>query len=417
MTSLNLDGPIVTPSRIMHTTGCWFPKDRWRSPFRNLSFRVPVGVHHLRIEVSYLKTSEAALDLGLRRGGLWLGWSGSELTSIDVGDTCASPGYGVGLPPGDYSLILGLHRIPIEGLPYEISIVVANPPTACPSVGEVTQIVKAPPDPWSEHLDAGLGRTWRRGDLHVHSIHSDGAETPLELGWRARASGLDYIAVTDHNTTSAAPELNAAAERTGVAMLLGQELTTDLGYATVVGNASQFDFRQHPEQWLNGVSDGAIFVNHPTRLSGGWQAKTVARFPAAEIWNGSATLSTADPVFRWWTQYGLDTVAVGGSGWHGPHGAITQLGQPTTWLAVQESEYEDAIRTGRVAVSKSPHGPAILRNDDHVLVLAGEDCRVYSLALESDIATGLDANVARLDAVRGPLLLIADDGGVLGFCN
>ena len=48
---------------------------------------------------------------------------------------------------------------------------------------------------------AGRGRGWYRGDLHIHSARSHGAElTPGQLAVAARASGLDFIAVTEHNT-------------------------------------------------------------------------------------------------------------------------------------------------------------------------------------------------------------------------
>ncbi|MCA9701870.1 MAG: PHP domain-containing protein, partial [Myxococcales bacterium] len=38
-----------------------------------------------------------------------------------------------------------------------------------------------------------------RGDLHMHSRDSDGRETVAEMAARARALGLDYIAITDHS--------------------------------------------------------------------------------------------------------------------------------------------------------------------------------------------------------------------------
>ena len=48
---------------------------------------------------------------------------------------------------------------------------------------------------------AGRWRGWYRGDCHVHSVRSHGGElTPGQLAAAARASGLDFIAVTEHNT-------------------------------------------------------------------------------------------------------------------------------------------------------------------------------------------------------------------------
>ena len=39
-----------------------------------------------------------------------------------------------------------------------------------------------------------------KGDLHTHTLASDGVLTAKELGWRAVRHGLDYVAITDHNT-------------------------------------------------------------------------------------------------------------------------------------------------------------------------------------------------------------------------
>lgn len=48
---------------------------------------------------------------------------------------------------------------------------------------------------------AGRGRGWYRGDCQVHSARSLGGElTPGQLAAAARGSGLDFIAITEHNT-------------------------------------------------------------------------------------------------------------------------------------------------------------------------------------------------------------------------
>ena len=47
-------------------------------------------------------------------------------------------------------------------------------------------------------------------DLHTHSTASDGKLTPLELVERARASGVDLLAITDHDTTAGFDSLGDA---------------------------------------------------------------------------------------------------------------------------------------------------------------------------------------------------------------
>jgi len=46
-----------------------------------------------------------------------------------------------------------------------------------------------------------------KGDLHVHTLASDGVLTAEELAWRALRHGLDFLAITDHNQMVSADAL------------------------------------------------------------------------------------------------------------------------------------------------------------------------------------------------------------------
>lgn len=61
-------------------------------------------------------------------------------------------------------------------------------------------------------------------DLHIHSNFSDGSCTPRQLVEMAKELGLDYIALTDHETISGVDEGYAAAKRMNVNFLPGVEL-------------------------------------------------------------------------------------------------------------------------------------------------------------------------------------------------
>jgi PHP family Zn ribbon phosphoesterase len=68
-----------------------------------------------------------------------------------------------------------------------------------------------------------------RADLHIHTCLSPCGElsmSPRTVVERARAAGLDLIAVTDHNTTENSGAVIEAAAGTGLAVLPGIELTT-----------------------------------------------------------------------------------------------------------------------------------------------------------------------------------------------
>ena len=62
-------------------------------------------------------------------------------------------------------------------------------------------------------------------DLHTHTNHSDGSKTVTELLTEAKERDL-IIALTDHNTVTGLPELFAEADRLGVTVIGGTELST-----------------------------------------------------------------------------------------------------------------------------------------------------------------------------------------------
>jgi 3',5'-nucleoside bisphosphate phosphatase len=66
-------------------------------------------------------------------------------------------------------------------------------------------------------------------DLHVHTNHSDGTFTPRQTLTHAAGVGLDAIAVTDHDTTSALAEAASVGREVGVDVVPGIELSTVYG--------------------------------------------------------------------------------------------------------------------------------------------------------------------------------------------
>jgi 3',5'-nucleoside bisphosphate phosphatase len=67
-----------------------------------------------------------------------------------------------------------------------------------------------------------------RADLHSHSTASDGTCPPADVMHRARAAGLDVIALTDHDTVAGLAEARLALPP-GLALLPGMELSCRLG--------------------------------------------------------------------------------------------------------------------------------------------------------------------------------------------
>ena len=86
-------------------------------------------------------------------------------------------------------------------------------------------------------------------DLHIHSCLSpcgDEDNTPNNIAGMASISGLDIVALTDHNTCKNCPAFFAAAEKYGIIPIAGMELTTSEDIHTVclfetLSDAMNFD--------------------------------------------------------------------------------------------------------------------------------------------------------------------------------
>jgi len=70
-------------------------------------------------------------------------------------------------------------------------------------------------------------------DLHSHSTASDGTLSPTELVQRARAQGVDVLALTDHDTTAGLAEATLAAQEVGLRLVPGVEISVTWNGVTV----------------------------------------------------------------------------------------------------------------------------------------------------------------------------------------
>lgn len=66
-----------------------------------------------------------------------------------------------------------------------------------------------------------------RIDLHSHSSVSDGLDAPAELVRKMRDAGIEAFALTDHDTLQGLPEARAEAEKLGIEVISGAEVSAD----------------------------------------------------------------------------------------------------------------------------------------------------------------------------------------------
>jgi hypothetical protein len=348
--------------------GRWTRADRAADCWPGLPFELDSGTRALTVELDYDPSGGAVIDLGCTGPAGWRGWSGAARRRYVIMPDSATPGYLPGeLEPGEWHVVLGLHRLPRHGVDYEVTISTSK-------AGLMGLPHQSPPVPKRpkrrRHLPAAPGLRWVATDLHAHTVHSDGQLTVDELAALAVSRGLDALAVTDHNTVSHHAELADAANRYGIGLIPGQEVTTEQGHANAFGEIGWVDFRRPAADWLSTVDErgGLLSVNHPLAADCGWRHQLPTRAPLAEVWHSSWLARQWSGPLAWWEAWGTDVTPIGGSDWHG-HADNETLGSPTTWVAVDvEARTPDelavavlaGLRAGRTAVAADPAAPVLL---------------------------------------------------------
>jgi hypothetical protein len=398
-------------------TGRWTLEDRFASPWHYLPLEVPPGTAGVRVELEYERAPGTVLDLGCLGPGGFRGWSGSARESFVITAERATPGYLPGeIEAGTWQVMIGVHRVPPDGARYRL--------TATTLKDGAALVPGAPPEPPvprdrppRRELPAGRGLRWLAGDLHTHTVHSDGVLTVQELAALAVARGLDFLAVTDHNTTSHHGELAAAAKRYGVVLLPGQEVTTDGGHAGAFGDIGWIDFRTEPDEWLDATEarGGLLSVNHPFAGPVSWLRPMRRRPPLVELWHWSwLDLRWTTPL-SWWLAWDPAAIPVGGSDWH-REGSDAPPGRPTTWVACagnEPADVLDGLRAGRVAISAEREGPVLLRHDGELLAVAADGT---TLAGPHGPCARVRGDLARLGTAAGPHRLVNPGGETLALC-
>ncbi len=209
-------------------------------------------------------------------------------------------------------------------------------------------------------------RRWYRGDLHLHTVHSDGERHPDELAAAARASGLDFIVSTEHNTNAANRVWPAC--RTGRLLVIpGEEVTTRHGHWLAVGLSpgAWVDWRYGPRDGVFSrfaaevrEAGGLVVAAHPcVPLPGSVWEFGFADVDALEVWNGRWNVDDELSLRVWQRllRQGRRVAAVGGSDSHGKHQPV---GSPQTVVHAGELSNCPRLSMGCVAaVRTSPdHG-------------------------------------------------------------
>lgn len=98
-----------------------------------------------------------------------------------------------------------------------------------------------------------------RADMHVHTRASDGLLSPEEVVNFAAASGLNVLAVTDHDTTFNTAKVNTFCQNAGIVGVNGIEVSAYIGNLKVHTLGYGFDLNDPQfKAFLNELYEGSI---------------------------------------------------------------------------------------------------------------------------------------------------------------
>ena len=239
--------------------------------------------------------------------------------------------------------------------------------------GAVVAVPLATPIAPARRPPAGRGG-WYRGDLHTHTTHSAGDITVADRVRGAVERGLDFLAITDHNTISHHREIDAWPD--GIIAIRGSEITTYHGHINVWGLSEAIDWRgDRRGGGAEGILEAAhrqgalASINHPSAFGDPWcvgchwdfARVDYTAFDAMEIWNGRWPIPETDDegALALWTDLldaGFRLTGVSGSDSHSAEeDAYVGLGMTNVFAeAPTEAGILDGIRRGRVVLSSGP---------------------------------------------------------------
>jgi len=350
--------------------------DSQNHTYIQVPFAVPPSAERVTITFAYTgKEQHTALDLGLLDPERLRCWSGGNKSLLTVGLSDATPSCLPGpIPPGHWNVLIGVPNIrPQMTSHYTVHVFFT-------SSGLVAR------EPAELGTALAVGPAWYRGDLHLHTAHSDG-QCPSQTGKMvpcpvfftvdaAARRGLDFIAITDHNTTSqydAMRELQPYFDK--VLLIPGREITTFQGHLNLLGTTDFLDFRLGSAKVANvntllrnAERLGALTsINHPAAPSGeicmgcGWTPASpvdMRLLTAVEAVNGGSEQHGFSGIPFWNKQLdnGYRLTGIGGSDNHRAMQPLDQagsVGNPTTVVYGAELSVPailDGIRAGHVFV-------------------------------------------------------------------
>lgn len=387
--------------------------------FVEVPFEVPANT--AEITVSHTDGDpDVILDFGVWSPEGFRGWGGGNTEDAIIGVAQSSRSYlsGAITAGAGWRVVIGKAQLKAGAGHYSIDITFDDTASLTPKpMAEFSPVVLS------------TERRWYKGDFHVHSEESgDASATFDDINALAMQRGLDFVNLSDHNTSSQLSLIAAAQPDYAVLLLRGAEITTYAGHGNAVGLPSYVDHRIGFEgRTITNVLDDvaaqdAIFiVNHPALDLGdqcigcAWNHETTPwdKVSGLEVitgkWDLVESLFTPRAIEMWDEQLsaGHRIAAIGGSDDHsageGTGLTDTPIGSPTTLVLadeLSEAAIVAAIRKGRTMVMlRGPDDPFVdvhLETADGALAEIGDDVDNIATASFPLTITGGNGSTAQL---------------------
>lgn len=350
------------------------------SPYMFVNFEVPAGTQEIEVRHDD-QSADNILDWGVDDPNGYRGWGGGNTEPAIIGEQAASRSYLPGpMTPGTWRVVIGKAKIVTAPAHYHIEVDLRTTPTLAPQTERKPYLASPPLKTEARYYS---------GDFHVHSIQSGDAKPTIDtITQFAKSRGLDFVALSDHNTVAQLDYIVDAQSRSPDVLLIPSvEYTTYAGHANGIGATHYVDYKLGGAD--GGITEavkqfhdmGALFsVNHPSLDLGtlcigcAWRQKLARdQIDAVEIETGGysqAGIIFLEPSIRFWEtvlQTKPHTPAIGGSDDH-RGGASTDpadspIGSPTTLVFATELSAAgilDGIRAGHTVVkTQGPEDPMV----------------------------------------------------------
>lgn len=386
--------------------------------FHPYSFYVPDGITNIHIDFEFSpfyasgRIHRNQINVSLNDPSDIRGvWCIIDEDGIDINGIQSTPGFRTAdIQSGQWTAFVDSHRIlPPSTVEYKLTVTLTSDVLT-------DNAIEYDGTPRVAKAEAG----WYKGDLHGHTLHSDGRWDVPEFTKFMRDRGLDFVSLTDHNIISGLAQHRSQTED-GFLAMGGMELSTFNGHMLALGGYHWYEWRLDIEDGMNinrimqNVIDRGdlLIIAHPMSPDEPFCSGCMWQFEEArpgvamgvEVWNGFWHMFNQEGLQQYyaWLNQGNRLICTSGTDIHGPHPLDTNRRAGFNVVYAEELSEQAILNALRQGHSYITAGPELLMT---ATTASGETAMVGDLL--PDEATTI--NITWDEAHNGDKLYLIADG-------